>query len=108
VVIDIEAGGSWRINKEVVRERILKRNRYNEEELVETVEGRGYLVNNRFIVKCHREGGGYACYLCFRNRETDTMCETMEMLINHVCKKHDITEYDCELDIKALAAIPFY
>jgi len=101
VAIPIEPGRSWKIDKELVHEKVLaRRPTENLEEVYTRVEDRKYMVSNRFVVKCHREGAGYACYLCYRNRDADTLCESMEGLVQHVSKDHQAAEYDAERDIK--------
>ncbi len=99
MVIPLEAGRAWKIYKEIVRERVTRSGR-REEEVVDEIP---YVLSNRFIVKCHRERSGFACVLCFRYRDRDTLCETMEALANHVCKKHDIREFEDDSDIQEVA-----
>ncbi|KAF2000724.1 hypothetical protein P154DRAFT_193549 [Amniculicola lignicola CBS 123094] len=65
-------------------------------------DGRGersFLVENRFIVKCHREGGGFACALCRRFGDVDTACEDVGSLVDHVWREHEIGELIKEEDI---------
>lgn len=75
-------------------------------ELVKRYEDRAYLLTPKFIAKCHRVGAerpggkGYACYLCFRNREKDTLLKTVRGLVGHVTDKHEIVEYEREEDIR--------
>ena len=96
MVIPVEEGHSWKIDKELVRERM---SRHDAGEVVEIVEERTFLLSNRFLVKCHRDGSGFACYLCYRNRDSDTLCRGMESLVNHVLDKHEIREYEEDPDI---------
>jgi hypothetical protein len=56
-------------------------------------------VEPRFVIKSHREGGGYACVLCSRHRATDTTCESISSLIDHVWQEHKALEYEREIDI---------
>ena len=72
----------------------------------EAVKVRTYLLTKRFIFKCHREGSGYACFLCFRHRDRDTLCKSEEGLVSHVTSRHSISEYDGDRDIKELDRIP--
>jgi len=97
--IPIEPGRSWRVDKELVHERVSKGP--HEREIVEYYELRTYLLSNRFIVKCHREGAGYACYLCYRNRDSDTLCKGMKGLADHVMDQHSIEELEKDPDIQA-------
>jgi hypothetical protein len=57
---------------------------------------RVFLVRNRFVVKCHREGTGFACVLCARFKEADTVCRGIEPLMDHLW--HDHTAEDLERD----------
>ena len=93
-IFDIESGRAWRITREVCKERISTAD-YDEE----VVEDRTYLVSNRFIIKCHRPSGGYACVLCAKYREKDTLCESTRGLIRHIQIKHTADEY-ADADIK--------
>lgn len=87
-------------------------------EYVKRFEDRVYILTPRFLAKCHRpgaesgsvsgrggttgngQGKGYACYLCYRNRERDTLLKTLRGLVGHVRDKHDIREYEVEVDIR--------
>lgn len=102
-IIAIEADRSWRMEKEVVRDRVSKG--LHEKEIVELVEVRTYMLTNRFLVKCHREGVGYACYLCFRHRQSDTLCKGMRRLVDHVVENHTIGEYETDPDIRDVSAL---
>jgi len=64
---------------------------------------RSFILTPRFVAKCHREGDGYACYLCNCNRDRDTICRSEEALVNHVASKHGISEYVHDRDIKEMA-----
>jgi hypothetical protein len=87
-MLEIEPGRAWKITKEVVRERIATAD-YDEE----VVEDRIYLVSNRFVIKCHRSSGGYACAICARFRDKDILLDSPQSLIRHVWQKHDVEEY---------------
>jgi hypothetical protein len=90
--------GSWRIEKEVTMRK--DRDRDRARETVEVVEIRRFALTARFLVKCHREGVGFACYLCWRFRERDTLCPSVESLVGHVAEEHYISEYAGEGDIR--------
>lgn len=62
-------------------------------------ERRIFLVNKRFIVKCHREGKGFACVLCARFKEADTVCKETEALIDHLWREHMAEELEKDDDI---------
>jgi hypothetical protein len=94
VKLAIEQGRAWRIVKEILHERI-STPEYDDE----IVEERTYLIGNRFVIKSHRENGGYACLLCFRNRDKDTLLESPQGLVRHVWQKHSVEEYN-DSDIK--------
>ena len=65
----------------------------------ERIEERTYLLSNRFVVKCHRERVGFACVLCARYRERDTIVGSVQGLVRHVWQKHNVEEYEMEPDI---------
>lgn len=94
-----EGRRSWNIVKEVVRER-RSRGPSDGAEVVEIVQDRTYVLTDRFIVKCHREGTGFACYLCFQHRDRDALCRGVQSLVTHVLEKHDISEYETDPDIR--------
>jgi len=96
--IAIQPSRSWRIDKELVHE---KKNEGRFEN--ERIEERTYFVSNRFIVKCHRPGAGFACILCFKYRDSDTLCENTQRFINHIWKKHSYAEYEADGDIEEKA-----
>jgi len=60
---------------------------------------RVFLVNNRFVVKCHREGAGFACVLCARFRESDTVCREVGALMEHLWKDHTAEELEKDDDV---------
>ncbi|KAB5511497.1 hypothetical protein GE09DRAFT_1180128 [Coniochaeta sp. 2T2.1] len=94
-----EGRRSWNIIKEVVRER-RSCGPAEGAEVVEIIQDRTYLLTDRFIVKCHREGVGFACYLCFQHRDRDALCKGVQSLVTHVLEKHDIAEYETDPDIR--------
>jgi len=98
---------SWRIEKELaVRSNgsTMGDRRYSRgsDDGSELIVVRTYLLTPRFIFKCHREDAGYACYLCYRHRDRDTLCRSEEGLVSHVTSKHSIAEYEDDRDIKEL------
>lgn len=92
-------GRPWRIEAEVTLEREQGR------EVVEVVEVRTYQVGPRFLVKCHREGTGFSCYLCRCHRERDTICEDVPTLVRHLVEKHEIGEYLDDGDIREVEGV---
>ncbi|KAF2271012.1 hypothetical protein CC78DRAFT_8913 [Lojkania enalia] len=62
---------------------------------------RCFRIQNRFVVKCHRESvdGGYSCVLCSRSATCDTVCGDVKALIRHVWLDHGIGEFELEEDI---------
>ncbi|KAK3373204.1 hypothetical protein B0T24DRAFT_666507 [Lasiosphaeria ovina] len=107
---------AWRIEKEVVVERERRTARgsphrsadyshghgsgVGTETIEDVVVTRTFVLTDRFLAKCHRAGAGYACYLCFRHRERDTLCKGDEGLVSHVSNQHSISEYEGDPDIK--------
>lgn len=57
---------------------------------------RRFLVRNVFVVKCHRAGGGFACVLCAKYGNADTVCRSIAALTEHLWKEH--TAEDLEMD----------
>jgi len=102
---EVDSCRPWRIEKEVaVRRRIPARDdrRFSGDgdDASEAIVVRQYLLSRRFILKCHRRGSGYACYLCFRYRDRDTLCNSEESLVSHVTSKHSVREYAGDPDIR--------
>ncbi|KAF2856741.1 hypothetical protein T440DRAFT_484857 [Plenodomus tracheiphilus IPT5] len=60
---------------------------------------RTFLVKNRFVIKSHREGGGFACVLCARFRKSDTVCRQIGALMEHLWRDHTSEEMDRDDDI---------
>ena len=83
-VISTRPGRAWEVIKQDDRRRD---------------EERVFLVQQRFIVKCHREGGTFACVLCSRFRETDTACGETRALVDHLWKEHSCAELGKDDDI---------
>jgi hypothetical protein len=55
-----------------------------------------FLIKNRFVIKCHRQGAGFACVLCARFKESDTVCRDVGALMEHLWRDH--TKEDLEKD----------
>jgi hypothetical protein len=60
---------------------------------------RVFLVKNRFVIKSHREGAGFACVLCARFKESDTACKEVGALMEHLWKDHTSEELEKDDDI---------
>lgn len=58
-----------------------------------------FLVGTRFIVKCHRDGGGYACALCSEHSNADTVCSEVRALVEHLWKDHSSVELELDDNI---------
>jgi hypothetical protein len=63
---------------------------------------RVFHIENRFLVKSHRPGHGFACVLCSREREADTVMGDVRALVDHVWRDHEVEEYERERDMKEL------
>lgn len=61
---------------------------------------KAFLIGNRFVVKNHREDGGFACVLCTRFRESDTVCKEIPELIDHLWREHHIDELEGDPDVR--------
>jgi hypothetical protein len=97
-IVVIQEGRAWRIDKTVH-----KGPRTTEEFDEEVFERRTFLVENRFIVKCHREQAGFACVICARNRDYDTVCSDTAGLVRHLWKKHEVEDFEDDDDITELS-----
>ncbi len=60
---------------------------------------RRFLIKNRFVVKSHRENGGFACLLCARFRPSDTVCREVTALMEHLWRDHTSEELGKDEDI---------
>ncbi|KAA8614590.1 hypothetical protein PtrSN002B_000133 [Pyrenophora tritici-repentis] len=60
---------------------------------------RTFRVKNRFVVKSHREQGGFACVLCARFRKWDTVCREVSLLMDHLWREHSGDELARDSDI---------
>jgi len=60
---------------------------------------RVFLVKNRFVIKCHREGTGFACFLCARFKDSDTTCRTVGALMDHLWRDHEAGDLERDDDI---------
>ncbi|KAK1834922.1 hypothetical protein QBC39DRAFT_342245 [Podospora conica] len=89
----------WRIEAEVTMRR------EQGGEVVEVVEVRTYQVGARFLVKCHREGAGFSCFLCRCHRERDTVCEDVPTLVRHLVERHEVGEYLGDGDIREVEGV---
>ncbi|KAK0614583.1 hypothetical protein B0T14DRAFT_311306 [Immersiella caudata] len=87
----------WRIEVDLPIKHRYKPDKHEE---VEVVEIRTFSLTGRFLAKCHRPGGGYACWLCARFRERDTICESVEGLVRHIKGKHGIGEVEGDADVR--------
>jgi len=82
--IPVRAGSSWEITKD--------------DRDAEKI----FHIENRFIVKSHREGHGFACVLCAKNRKSsvDVICGSVKTLVEHVWDEHEVEDYKLEVDIR--------
>ncbi|RYP04491.1 hypothetical protein DL764_004430 [Monosporascus ibericus] len=62
-------------------------------------EEREFHLGQRFVVKCHTPDGEFACVLCNRHRGADALCRSVETLVNHVGRRHDVAELEREVDL---------
>ncbi|KAF2110103.1 hypothetical protein BDV96DRAFT_651256 [Lophiotrema nucula] len=69
---------------------------------------RCFRIQNRFVVKCHRDSvdGGYSCVLCTRSATIDTVCGDVKALIRHVWMDHGAGEFELEEDIPEFVENP--
>ncbi|EFQ87923.1 hypothetical protein PTT_16377 [Pyrenophora teres f. teres 0-1] len=88
--IDMKPGKAWEI---VTDECKVKESRYRK------AIYRTFRVKNRFVVKSHREQGGFACVLCARFRKWDTVCREVNLLMDHLWREHSGDELARDNDI---------
>ncbi|KPM37895.1 hypothetical protein AK830_g8679 [Neonectria ditissima] len=94
VQLAVESDDCWAIGKRA--SRLISVEGYKRE-IDEDVE---FIVDQRFVIKCHTPDGEYACVLCNRYRDGDVICATADALVNHVGRAHDITELEREPDFQ--------
>ncbi|CAJ2507994.1 Uu.00g091800.m01.CDS01 [Anthostomella pinea] len=95
VRLDVEPSDTyWHIEKRAPI--IVSDGRYEEQ----VMEEFPFHLGQRFIVKCHTEDGEYACVLCNKYRSVDVVCGSVETLVNHVGKAHDVSELQREPDLR--------
>ena len=58
-----------------------------------------FLVRNVFVVKCHRADGGFACVLCAKYGDADTVCRSIAALMEHLWKEHSAEDLERDEDI---------
>ncbi|KAF2741323.1 hypothetical protein EJ04DRAFT_480599 [Polyplosphaeria fusca] len=89
-ILNLSPGKSWEVYKEDEGTRRL------------------FHIQNRFVVKCHRESadGGYCCILCTRAATIDTVCGDVKALVRHVWMDHGVGEFELEEDIQEVADKP--
>ena len=56
-------------------------------------------ITARFILKCHTENGEFACLLCHRYRDVDSICGNPESLVRHLGQVHSIEQMEREEDL---------
>lgn len=98
VRLPVESDDRWAIGKR--SSRWITVGGY-EREIEEDVE---FIVDQRFVVKCHTAEGEYACVMCNRYRDGDVICETADILINHLGRVHDVKELEREPDFQIRSA----
>ncbi|CZT19150.1 uncharacterized protein RCC_04996 [Ramularia collo-cygni] len=60
---------------------------------------REYRMDSRFVVKCHRPEGGFACVLCDRFRDMDCLCKSVDALVKHLGTAHTPDEFERDPDL---------
>jgi len=96
--IDAASDDLWQIGK---RTPVL----YGNKEVTDTRE---FHLGQRFLLKCHTADGMFACLLCNKYRDRDVVCRTVESLVNHVGRAHEVEELVAEVDLRETSpmAIP--
>lgn len=67
------------------------------------METREFHLGQRFVVKCHTRDGEFACVLCARYRDKDAICRSVDALVNHVGRFHEVDELEGDVDLKETA-----
>ncbi|KAF2011862.1 hypothetical protein BU24DRAFT_265296 [Aaosphaeria arxii CBS 175.79] len=98
--VDATADDFWQIGK---RFPVLISDGGYEKEVLETRE---FHLGQRFVIKCHTADGQYACILCNKHRDVDAICRTVDSLVKHVGKFHDMSELEREVDLRESRAPP--
>lgn len=62
-------------------------------------KARTFVIKNRFVVKSHRESGGFTCVLCARFRASDTVCKNVSGLMEHLWRDHVGGELERDYDV---------
>lgn len=97
--LDVTADDFWQIGK---RTPIIVQDGPYEKEIMETRE---FHLGQRFVVKCHTADGEYACVLCSKHRDRDAICRTVEALVNHVGRFHEVHELERDADLRESAPL---
>lgn len=92
--VDATSDDFWMIGK---RTPILVRDGNYEKEIMQTREFR---LGQRFVAKCHTPDGEYACVLCSKHRDQDAICRTVDSLVNHVGRFHEVSELERDVDLR--------
>ncbi|EOA81684.1 uncharacterized protein SETTUDRAFT_98284, partial [Exserohilum turcica Et28A] len=69
---------------------------------------RTFQVQNRFVVKCHRDGPDcqYCCVICSKYSDSDTICGDVKALVKHLSDEHEVRELKHEEDIMEVIEQP--
>ncbi|KAI8651977.1 hypothetical protein NCS56_01414200 [Fusarium sp. Ph1] len=97
IKLGVEADDIWAIRKPTTRWITIDG---YEREVDEDLE---FIVNQRFVIKCHTPDGDFACVLCTKFRDGDILCASADALINHVGRSHSIDELEWEPDFRMRA-----
>ena len=63
------------------------------------VELRSFSTDARLVVKSHTSAGEFLCVLCYRNRDADCLCGSVDALISHLGRVHTSDEFEREEDM---------
>lgn len=94
VTIPVSTQDTW-----VFETRVPIPGSHSEEDNSQLVELRTYRTDARLIVKSHNADGELACMLCYRERDLDCICKSVDALIRHIGKVHTRSEFEREIDI---------
>jgi hypothetical protein len=52
------------------------------------------------MIKSHRQDGGFACILCHKFKDNDTVCGEIAELVDHLWREHKVEDLECDGDIR--------
>ena len=63
------------------------------------VELRSFSMDARLVLKSHTPSGELLCWLCYRERDADCVCGSVDQLVKHLGRVHTAEEFEREEDM---------